>query len=146
MEDYINASTPIRHKCLIDGYEWDATPGNILFGYGCPRCNESKLEKATRLWLDANNILYEQNKTFDKCVDKKPLSFDFYLPNFNLCIECQGKQHYEPIQYFGGEEQFKIQQYHDDLKKIYCSKNNIELLEISYWEDAENKLNNFLLN
>lgn len=146
MEEYINASTPIRHKCLIDGYEWDATPGNILFGYGCPRCNESKLEKSIRLWLDANNIPYEQNKTFDRCVDKKPLSFDFYLPNFNLCIECQGKQHYEPVQYFGGEERFKIQKYHDDLKKMYCNKNNIELLEISYWENAENKLNNFLLN
>lgn len=38
--DYINANTPILHKCLIDDYEWNATPANILNGYGCPKCSQ----------------------------------------------------------------------------------------------------------
>ena len=29
----------------------------------------------------------------------------FYLPSFNLLIEYNGIQHYEPVDFFGGEEQ-----------------------------------------
>ena len=29
---------------------------------------------------------------------------DFYLPKYNLFIEYNGKQHYEPIEYFGGQQ------------------------------------------
>lgn len=36
--DYVNAHTPILHRCKIDGYEWFAKPNNILSGKGCPKC------------------------------------------------------------------------------------------------------------
>ena len=39
---YMGANTPILHKCLIDDYEWITTPANLLYGTGCPKCNESK--------------------------------------------------------------------------------------------------------
>ena len=143
---YVDIKTPIMHKCLIDGYTWKTTPASILSGTGCPKCNESKMERETSFWLDHNNILYERYMKFDGCVDQRQLSFDFYLPEFNTNIECQGIQHYEPIEYFGGEEAFKIQQRHDAIKRQYCLDNNIELLEIPYWENVENALNNFLFN
>ena len=146
IDTYINSQTPILHKCLIDGYEWYASPGNILSGHGCPKCNESKMERATALWLDRNNILYERYVKFDGCVDKRQLSYDFYLPDYNLNIECQGYQHYAPVDYFGGEKAFEVQQRHDEIKRKYCADNNIELLEIPYWENVENMLNNFLFN
>ncbi len=38
VETYMDAVTPILHKCLIDGYEWKASPANLLFGTGCPKC------------------------------------------------------------------------------------------------------------
>lgn len=38
VEKYVNANTPILHKCLKDGYEWYARPGNILSNKGCPKC------------------------------------------------------------------------------------------------------------
>ena len=64
------------------------------------------------------------------------LFLDFYLPDNDLYIEFQGKQHYEPIQFFGGEEKFKIIQEYDNLKRKYCQDRN-NLLEISY-KDIDN--------
>ena len=62
------------------------------------------------------------------------LSYDFYLPKYNLLIEGQGKQHLEPIKHFGGERTFQIQQEHDRRKREYAKQNNINLLEIWFWD------------
>ena len=43
-----------------------------------------------------------------------------------------GVQHFEPIQHFGGEEQFKIRQQHDRIKNNYCLANNIKLIRLPY--------------
>ena len=51
-----------------------------------------------------------------------------------MLIECQGKQHAQPIEYFGGEKQFKIQQEHDKRKREYAEKNGYKLLEIWYYD------------
>jgi hypothetical protein len=47
-------------------------------------------------------------------------------------IECQGVQHYQPVEYFGGEKQFKIQQANDLLKKKYSMKLHLPLIEVPY--------------
>lgn len=141
---YINAKTPILHKCKIDGYEWMAIPFIILAGYGCPQCNESSGERQVRQWLNKHNIKYEYQKPFKDCRDILPLPFDFYLPDFNIAIEYQGGQHYKPVERFGGEEKFKLQQKHDNIKRQYCKNNNIKLLEIPYFKNVEEELNNFL--
>ena len=52
----------------------------------------------------------------------------------NLLIEFNGEQHYYPIDYYGGEEAFKLQKKHDKMKKQYAKNNNIDLLIISYLE------------
>lgn len=142
--EYINAHTLTKHKCLIDGYEWDVKPNNILSGKGCPVCSESFGERKVRQWLDNHKIVYEVQKTFDDCCNIKMLPFDFYLPDYHIAIEYQGEQHYRPIDYFGGEKNFKMQQNRDNIKKNYCKNNNIKLLEISYFENVEEKLNNYL--
>ena len=144
IETYINAKTPILHRCKIDGAEWYASPENILAGRGCPQCNESNGERYVRLWLDNNNFKYIREKSFCDCVDKKCLPFDFYLPDYNVVIEYQGQQHYHPVEIFGGEEVFKKQQKHDNIKREYCKNNNIRLLEIPYYKNIEEELNNFL--
>lgn len=55
-------------------------------------------------------------------------SLDFYLPKYNTAIECQGIQHFEPSDYFGGYKSFNQQQERDKLKKQLCNENNINLL------------------
>lgn len=130
--EYIGDGVPILHRCKIDGHEWMARPGNILQGQGCPKCNMSKGEKTIANWLNKNNISYEQQKTFDGCRNKLPLPFDFYLTDYNIAIEYNGKQHYEPVDYFGGEEAFKNVVLRDKIKENYCSENNIHLIKIAY--------------
>jgi hypothetical protein len=141
---YKNAKTPILHKCLIDGHEWCVTPDSLLQGFGCPQCNESSGERLIRQFLQSNNIIYEYQKVFDNCRDIKPLPFDFYLPTYNICIEYDGRQHYESIECFGGEEKFELQQKHDAIKTEYCKNNNMKLLRIPYFKNTEEELNNFL--
>ena len=141
---YINAKTPILHKCLIDGYQWNVAPDSILHGYGCPQCCESSGERLIRRFLQSHDILYEYQKIFPECRDIQPLPFDFYLPDYNLCIEYDGRQHYIPIERFGGEDGFKYTIKHDGIKNNYCKNNNINLLRIPYFKDAEEELNNFL--
>lgn len=144
VEPYINNLTPILHQCLIDGFQWRATPAHILGGTGCPQCKETNGERIIRQWLERNNISYEFQKTFADCKDKNLLPFDFYLPDYNAVIEFNGKQHYEPIDYFGGQEKFELQIKHDKIKFDYCNENNIRLLCIKYNEDINEKLTNFL--
>ena len=56
------------------------------------------------------------------------------MPEYNLFIEFQGKQHEAPIDYFGGESRFNTQIENDRAKKDFALQNNIELLEIWYYD------------
>lgn len=147
---YINSSTPILHMCKLCGHMWNARPYNILSGKGCPMCRESVGEKYIRKWLDLHFINFVYQKTFDDCKDINVLPFDFYLPEYNICIEYNGQQHYEAIDFAGrgkkwAEEKLTLTQYHDMLKYDYCAKNNIRLIIIPYWADVNVELNKFLL-
>lgn len=143
---YVNSSTSIEHHCLKHDVYWNTTPSKLLSGYGCPRCSRSYGEKAIETFLEFNNITYIAQKVFTDCRNKKPLPFDFYLQEYNTCIEYQGKQHYKAIDYFGGYEKFKLQQQLDKIKRDYCKNNNIKLIEIPYWnfDNIEQVLTNYL--
>jgi hypothetical protein len=47
-------------------------------------------------------------------------------------LEYNGIQHYKPIGFFGGEEQYKKQIQRDKELKEYCLKQNIKLITIPY--------------
>lgn len=146
---YVNAKTPILHRCKKDGYTWKITPSNVLSGQKCPVCQESLGERKIRQLLESNNILYIYQKIFEDCVDKKELPFDFYLPQYNLCIEYDGQQHFEPVDFAGNgeewaEKKLSLTQHHDQIKNQYCQANNIKLLRIPYFKNIEEELNKFL--
>ena len=144
LEEYINSYTKILHKCKKCGNEWKAIPSSILRGSNCPYCNFSHGEKTIENFLIENKIQFNSQKKFADCRDKLPLSFDFYLPELNIAIEYQGRQHYEAIEHFGGEKRLHLQRHHDWLKRKYCKDNNIILITISYKEDVENVLKTYL--
>ena len=50
--------------------------------------------------MNSKNIIFLPQHRFKDCVDKIPLPFDFYLPDYNTCIEFNGIQHYKPKEYF----------------------------------------------
>lgn len=148
LEQYVNSHVPILHRCKKDGYEWKIAPSNVLTGQGCPQCQESIGERKIRQWLQNNKIEYIYQNPFNDCKDKKELPFDFYLPAYNICIEFDGRQHFEPIDFAGkGEEWAKEQlektKRHDEIKNQYCATKNIRLLRIPYFKNIEEELNKF---
>src|SRR5258706_433622 len=119
---------------------------NIL--WKCKKCKIKKGEKEIIKILDIYNVKYKfQCNDFKDCRDKIVLYFDFYLPDYNICIEYQGIQHYEPIDFAGrgkkwAKEEFKKNKRRDKIKIKYCQKNNIKLIIIPYWnfDEIENIL------
>lgn len=102
-----------------------------------PNVKRSSGETEVYNYLTTRAIKFIEQHKFDGCVHKKPLPFDFYLPGFNACIEYDGKQHYEPVEYFGGQAAFDAQKIRDTIKDVYCYDNGIELLRISYKTSAD---------
>lgn len=73
----------------------------------------SHLESVVNSYLQKYNFYYEPQKIYPDLRSESgyPLSYDFLVyvnGKASVLIECQGKQHYFPIEYFGGEKQFKI--------------------------------------
>lgn len=66
---------------------------------------------------------------------------DIFLPKLNIGIEYQGLQHYEPIDFFGGEEAFLKNQERDLRKKELCIKNNCYLIYVRKDYDFEELCN-----
>jgi len=119
------------------------TPNKHLLDRGCPICNSSKGELQIRKFLDKNQIKYIHQKKFNECKNIKPLPFDFYLSEYNTCIEFDGKQHFEPIENWGGESNLMEIQKRDKIKTNYCKKNNINLIRIKFYE--KNKIEDLLV-
>ena len=148
---YINARTPILHHCIKDDYIWKSTPFNVLNGQGCPRCQESNGERQIRQWLENKSITYVYQKTFMYCKDKKELPFDFYLPDYNICIEYDGEQHFQPIDFAGNGDEWAIERFnatqqHDGIKNQYCKDNDIDLLRIPYYANIGEELEKFFIH
>ena len=74
----------------------------------------TKVRKETREFLAKQNINFEFQKHFDWLCRQ---SLDFYLPDYNIAIECQGSQHFEPNEFFDGEKSFNEQVKRDNRKK-----------------------------
>ena len=98
------------------------------------------------MYLAKHNILFKRQYRFNECKNIFQLPFDFYLQNYNTCIEYDGEQHYYPIDYFGGEEGLTKRQQNDEIKNNFCKENNIGLLRIKYDQDIKLVLDNFFKN
>lgn len=133
-ENYTQSSgKQIWCKCHICGWKWLVRIYTRTKGHGCLQCNKSKLEKETAQILNKFNIKYEQeyNKFGIIGTGGGLLRFDFYLPDYNTIIECQGIQHYDENKWYDKKSSL-ITQKHDKIKRKYAKKNNIKLIEIPY--------------
>ena len=137
---YEKSVCKVKIICPVHGV-FLQTPNKHLQGQGCPICKESKGEKEISKFLEKKNIKYIREKRFNDCRNKNTLPFDFYLPDYNMCIEFDGEQHFKTNEHFGGEEIFKITQKNDNLKNDYCKKNNIKILRIRYDEKIDDLFN-----
>ena len=131
---YINNTTNVIITCSKHG-DFSQTPHNHLQGKGCPKCNESNLEKIVESILTDNSIKYIPQYR-EKWLGKQ--SLDFYLPDYNVAIECQGEQHYKPNRF---SESLETIQNRDKIKLEKCVKNGVKLLYF-----ANEKYNKEIIN
>lgn len=128
---------PVSQSLLKSGYS-----------RSCGCVYMSNLEDNVKTYLEFNGIYFESQKTFSdlKGLGGSALRYDFYLEikEKQILIECQGEQHYRPIDFFGGEETFFIRTKHDRLKKDYAIANGMTLLEIPYTYKNYDKIKEFL--
>lgn len=145
--EYINTRTKIKIECTEHGI-FEQTPNHHLSGSGCPKCNYTLGEDTIARYLEQLNIDFMSQQRFEECRgDSKPLSFDFYLPDYDLLIEYDGIQHFEYCpDYFhrDGYHVFEQQQRYDQVKNDYAKQNAIPLLRIAYFEPTIETLENYL--
>lgn len=109
-------------------------------------CIISKGEEKLGNILKELNILFYKQYVFQDCINpqtKYKLKFDFYLPDYNCCIEYDGEQHFR-IRGRTTKEKFYKNKYLDKLKNDYCQEHNIKLIRIPFTD--YNILNSEYLN
>lgn len=101
----------------------------------CPECNTtSKGEEKIKEILIKYNIKFNQQYLFNDCRNTRPLPFDFYLPQYNIAIEYDGRQHYKLDCFNMNLLDLMNLKYNDNKKTQYCNDNNIKLIRIPYWD------------
>lgn len=142
--EYNKANTHVNMRHNTCGTEYLVTPHNFKHGRRCPKCRQSIGERLLANILTDEDITFIPQKKFEGCKDKNPLSYDFYLPDYNMLIEYQGEQHYHPVELFGGSKKFDIQKRHDKFKREFANSNGIVLVEISYKHGDYDSIKSFL--
>ena len=104
------------------------------------------MENDISMLLTNNNIEFIEQKKFSWLGLQ---SLDFYLPKYNIGIECQGIQHFKPrdFAYKGDEwakELYKKILDRDKRKNNLCTKNGVKILyvtdcDMEVVENSENK-------
>lgn len=144
LDSYKTATEKVKLLHTVCGNIYNVEPNSFLNGNRCNHCNRisssSKGEKRIKEILDNNNIQYIEQYKFDDCKNKFKLPFDFAIiknNKVNSIIEFDGRQHFEPIEMWGGLDNYNKIKINDDIKNRYCLDNNIELVRIPHW-DYEN--------
>lgn len=133
-KEYTGANDYIEVKCP-QGHIYVTRYSRFQQGVRCSKCNEPKGEREIRRVLTKHKVKFETQKTFVELKGTRggALSYDFYLPVYDTLIEFQGTYH-DGNARRQTEEDLKRQQEHDERKRKYAKRNNINLLEIWYYD------------
>lgn len=146
--EYINSKMKVCIMCKKHG-EFMQSPHMHLLGQGCPKCKSSKLENSIKRILDKNEIDYVFQYRNKKLLGNQ--TFDFFIPNKNIALECQGGQHFyladfgkHDLEY--SKKEFNLIQQRDNLKIQKCKENGIKLIHYvpfeKYYGTYKNEIHN----
>ena len=125
-----------------EGHRYETNLHRFYNGSRCPICKKSKGEVKISRLLEKYRIKYISQYKFDDCKFYRYLPFDFYLPDYNCCIEFDGKQHFQNTNTFYNYEETHN---HDIIKNNWCKENNIPLIRIPYTHLKDLKIEDLLL-
>ena len=143
----VNYIKNIEKVCIIcpEHGEFLQAPFKHLQHQGCPTCSESHIESEVRKILIENGIKFEQEKKFNWLGLQR---LDFYLNDYNIAIECQGRQHFEDVGFFNngknGNDYLSYIKKLDKKKKELCEKHEVKLYYINFDDNVEKEVKKFL--
>ena len=142
--EYKGHNIPVTIFCKKCNMYFEQKPKHHLYGCGCTHCKQSRGEKYIENQLKINNISYKPQKRFDDCKNKIHLPFDFYLIDYNICIEFDGILHYQVRNNLGGFNRLITQKENDKIKTDYCHNKNIKLFRIKYTDNLKESVQDIL--
>lgn len=95
--------------------------------------SEELTYKLTKQIYKEYQVIYQMRPFFLRSsISGGQLSYDVFISEINVAIEYQGLQHFQPVDFFGGEESFLKQVERDREKRELSEKNGIKLVYITY--------------
>lgn len=142
VQKFINVDDERRAvwECICDCGKTITVNSHQLLSYSTTSCGCRKTSIGEfRIEELLKNLLIDYKKEYriQDCKDKLPLPFDFAIfENKKLIalIEYQGNIHFTYGNGWNTKESFIIRKEHEKIKREYCKKNNIKLIEITYKE------------
>ena len=134
---YENTETNVRIICPEHG-EFLQRPHHHLHGSGCPICGRndlSEMKLADIVKDNFHNVVSQYNPEF-LIENGKQQSIDIYLPDLNIGIEYQGRQHFIPVSRFGGSSEYEKTVERDERKFKKCAENGVKLIYFTWEKEA----------
>ncbi len=142
IQSKIGISTANKNTC---NHRWVTTVSNHIYNMsGCPYCNITKTTRWIADHIKDHNISVEFEKMFNWCKNPETnryLPFDIHIPDYNIIIEVDGKQHFEHTPYFTQPTGDKLIK-RDIYKMKQALTNNISVIRI-YQPDLKNNFNKY---
>ena len=104
---------------------------------GCGECatRESTHSMAIGQWLTEKGYNFIKEWSHPECRDVKVLRFDYFLPDFNACIEYDGEQHFRLGPWGHDEEDIQFRfikgRRRDAIKSLWCIDNSVRLVRVT---------------
>jgi hypothetical protein len=130
--EYKNNMEKMEFICN-NNHKSSITFNNFQRGVRCGKCkNKTEVLVLEHLELNYQNIIFQPS--FDWCKKKFNLPFDLLLDDFNIIIECDGRQHFESVSNWGSP---KLNLENDIYKANLAINNGYKIIRISQ-EDVFN--------
>jgi len=141
--NYENAHSKLKIKCS-NNHEFECSTNSLDNDVWCANCNIKINECITLCALE--HLFQKQfikiRPDWLKNKEGNNLEIDCFNEELKLCVEYNGKQHYEFIEFFHKtEEKFKKRQEDDKIKKEKCKEKNYVFIDIPYTISIENIIN-----
>lgn len=125
-----NTLDKVEIICKKHGTFLQAVENHIYYKNRCPKCI---LKAQSKIY----SILQQQfpNLTFEWEASPQwlcPMRFDIYCSKYNFEIEYNGRQHYEPLEIFGGQSEFEKRLLADQKKTKLCEENGCKQFILRY--------------